>query len=180
MYIKKECEYIMLYAIDSTTKSKIEVVSKEEMNTYIQEQVSSLLSSGEGLSMFGVTATATEWNYCSGLTSNIQTQLNAKQSTITGGATTIVSSNLTASRALISNSSGKIAASSITTTKLGYLAKVTSDIQTQLNAKISTSASCNKNWAWSGQAGQPNWLWGSNDGSNCYVWNPANFRVNHA
>ena len=90
------------------------------------------------------------------------------------------SSNLTSSRALISNSSGKVAASSITTTKLGYLAKVTSDIQTQLNAKISTSASCNKNWAWSGQAGQPNWLWGSNDGSNCYVWNPANFSVNYA
>ena len=45
---------------------------------------------------------------------------------------------------------------------------------------IPTSASCNKNWAWSGQGGQPSWLWGSNDGSNCYVWNPSNFRVNYA
>lgn len=45
---------------------------------------------------------------------------------------------------------------------------------------IPTSASCNKNWAWSGQGGQPTWLWGSNDGSNCYVWNPSNFSVSYA
>ena len=42
---------------------------------------------------------------------------------------------------------------------------------------IPTSASCNKNWSYSGQSGQPSWLWGSNDGSNCYVWNPSNFNV---
>ena len=45
---------------------------------------------------------------------------------------------------------------------------------------IPVSASCNKNWSWSGQNGQPTWLWGSNDGSNCYVWNPSNFSVNYA
>ena len=127
-----------------------------------------------------LTATSSNIAASAAAVKTLNDNLDSKQSTITGGASTIVSSNLTASRALISNSSGKIAASSITTTKLGYLANVTSDIQTQLNAKISTSASCNKNWAWSGQAGQPSWLWGSNDGSNCYVWNPANFSVNHA
>ncbi len=34
-----------------------------------------------------------------------------------------------------------------------------------------------------GQAGQPTWVWGSNDigsVSNNYVWDPANFNVNHA
>ena len=36
----------MLYAIDSITKSKIEVVPKNEMNTYIEQQVSSILSGG--------------------------------------------------------------------------------------------------------------------------------------
>ena len=46
-----------------------------------------------------------------------------------------------------------------------------------LNGKISTSASCNKNWNWSGQAGQPSWLWGGNDGTNMYVYNPSNFTV---
>ena len=45
---------------------------------------------------------------------------------------------------------------------------------------IPVSASCNKNWSWSGQSGQPTWLWGSNDGANCYVWNPSNFSVNYA
>lgn len=50
----------------------------------------------------------------------------------------------------------------------------------QLNGKISTSASCNKAWNWSGQGGQPSWLWGGNDGTNMYVYNPSNFSVNYA
>lgn len=88
----------------------------------------------------GVTATTAELNHVDGVSSNIQTQLNAKQATITGAATTIDTENLTANRALISNSSGKVAASStITTTELGYLNGVTSNIQTQLNGKLSTS-----------------------------------------
>jgi len=70
-------------------------------------------------------------------TSSIQTQLNAKQATITGGATSIVSSDLTASRVLVSDASGKVAVSSVTTTVLGYL-DATSSIQTQLNAKQGT------------------------------------------
>lgn len=45
---------------------------------------------------------------------------------------------------------------------------------------IPTSASCNKNWHWSGQGGQPTWLWGGEDGSNMYVYNPANFNVTGA
>lgn len=86
----------------------------------------------------GLTATVTELNYVDGVTSDIQTQLNGKQATITGAATTVTSSNLTTSRALISNSSGKIAVSSISSTKLGYLTDVTSNIQAQINGKQST------------------------------------------
>ena len=86
----------------------------------------------------GITATTAELNHTDCVTSNIQTQLNAKQSTITGGATTITSSNLTSSRALISDINGKVAASStITETELNYLNGVTSNIQTQFNS-IST------------------------------------------
>lgn len=62
------------------------------------------------------------------------------QAAVTGGASTVASVNLTASRALISNSSGKIAVSAVTSTELGYLAGVTSAIQTQLNAKAPTSS----------------------------------------
>lgn len=77
--------------------------------------------------------TSTEFDYLDGVTSNIQTQLNGKQATITGAATSIVSSNLTASRAVVSDGSGKVAVSSVTSTELGYLSGVTSAIQTQLN-----------------------------------------------
>lgn len=79
--------------------------------------------------------TATELGYVSGVTSAIQTQIDGKQSSITGAASTIATSDLTASRALVSNSSGKVAASSITSTKLGYLTDVTSNIQSQIDGK---------------------------------------------
>ena len=65
---------------------------------------------------------------------------NSKQSTITGGASTITSSNLTTNMALISDSSGKVAAhSSISSTELGYLDGATSNIQTQINNKVTMS-----------------------------------------
>lgn len=82
---------------------------------------------------------STELGYLSGVTSNIQTQLNGKQATITGGATSIVSDNLTASKALVSNANGKVAVSSVTATELGYLSGVTSNVQTQLDSKISSA-----------------------------------------
>ena len=83
--------------------------------------------------------TSTELGYLDGVTSSIQTQLNGKQATITGGASTITSSNLTANRALISNASGKVTVSAVTSTELGYLDGVTSAIQTQLNGKAPSS-----------------------------------------
>lgn len=69
----------------------------------------------------------------------LQTEVAGKQATITGGATTITSSNLTASRALVSDASGKVAVSAVTSTELGYLDGVTSNIQTQLNSKLSSA-----------------------------------------
>lgn len=68
-----------------------------------------------------------------------KTALDGKQEKVTGAATTITDSNLTADRALISNSSGKVAVSSVTSTELGYLDGVTSNIQTQLNNKLSSA-----------------------------------------
>ena len=68
-----------------------------------------------------------------------QTALNGKQATITGAATTITDNNLTANRALISNSNGKVEVSSVTSTELSYLDGVTSNIQTQLNNKLSSA-----------------------------------------
>jgi hypothetical protein len=77
---------------------------------------------------------------------NLQSSLDAKQATITGGATTITNSNLTANRALISNGSGKVAVSDVTSTELGYLDGVTSAIQTQLNGKAASSHTHNTSY----------------------------------
>ncbi len=70
---------------------------------------------------------------------NLQTSLDAKQATVTGGASTITSSNLTTNRALVSDSSGKVAVSAVTSTELGYLDGVTSNVQTQLDGKAASS-----------------------------------------
>ena len=81
------------------------------------------------------TISNTEFGYLNNVSSNIQTQLDAKQATITGSATTIDTESLTADRAVISNGSQKIAVSDVTSTELGYLDGVTSAVQTQLDAK---------------------------------------------
>jgi hypothetical protein len=84
--------------------------------------------------------TDTELGYLDGVTSAVQTQIDSKQATITGGASTIASSDLTVSRALQSNGSGKVEVSDVTTTELGYLDGVSSAIQTQLDAKQTSDA----------------------------------------
>lgn len=66
--------------------------------------------------------------------------LSTKQDTITGAATTVTTADLTGSRVLVSNPGGKIAVSAVTTTEVGYLVGVTSDIQTQLNAKANSGS----------------------------------------
>ena len=80
----------------------------------------------------------TEFSYLDGVTSAIQTQIDSKQATITGGASSIASSNLTVSKALASDGSGKVAASSVTATELGYVSGVTSALQTQIDSKQAT------------------------------------------
>jgi hypothetical protein len=87
------------------------------------------------------TTTATEIGYVNGVTAPIQTQLNNKQDTITGAATTITGTNLALNRAVISNGSGKVAVSATTSTELGYVSGVTSAIQTQIDAKLTTPTS---------------------------------------
>jgi hypothetical protein len=97
-----------------------------------------LVSDGSGdVSVSDVTST--EVGYLDGVSSAIQTQLDAKQATITGSATTIDTESLTASRAIISNASQKIAVSDVTSTELGYLDGVTSAVQTQIDAKAATT-----------------------------------------
>lgn len=62
--------------------------------------------------------------------------------------------------------SGNITCNSITIRNVGSVTDL-------LNSKLSTSASCNKNWNWSGKNETPAWIWGGSDGTNMYVYNPA-------
>jgi hypothetical protein len=103
------------------------------------------------------TVSSTELGYLDGVTSSIQTQLNAKQPSgnfviktgdtmsgdlifSTGNSITINSA--TGNTVAIFNASKELFSSSVTSTELGYLDGVTSAIQTQLNNKqaVSTGA----------------------------------------
>ena len=100
--------------------------------------------------------TSVELDYLDGVTSNLQTQLNAKEPTITvlpvakGGTNS--STALTNDLVMIS-SAGSIVESTISTTELGYLDNVTSDIQAQLNDKIEYDVQTNSG-AFGAVAGQ--------------------------
>jgi hypothetical protein len=89
-----------------------------------------LLSNGSG--KVGVSAvTSTELGYVSGVTSSIQTQLDAKEPSI----------NLTVNRALLSDVNGNLDVSFVTDTELGYLSGTTSSLQTQINNVSGTTGS---------------------------------------
>ncbi|OGS58483.1 MAG: hypothetical protein A2Y19_00575 [Firmicutes bacterium GWE2_51_13] len=98
-----------------------------------------LISDGNG-KVIAAIVTVTELGTLAGVTSAIQTQLNAKQATINGPASTITSGSLPANRVLLTDGNGKVANSEVTTTELEFLAGVTSSLQTQLNAKLGSSA----------------------------------------
>ena len=108
-----------------------------------------LLTTDTNKKIISSSTTTSEINSLSGVSSNIQTQLNAKQATITAGtnlsfdgttlnATGGGSSTITANRVAVSDGTGALTASSITTTELDFLDGVSSAIQTQLNTKQAT------------------------------------------
>lgn len=101
--------------------------------------VSKALVSDANGKVAAAAVSAAELAYLIGVTSGIQSQLNAKQATITGGATSIVSANLTASKALVSDASGKVAGSAVSAVELAYLVGVTSGIQAQIDGKLATA-----------------------------------------
>jgi hypothetical protein len=80
--------------------------------------------------------TTDELSHLSGVTSNIQTQLDSKMSgtdpTFTGPITT----QLPANRAVTTNAASELSESPVTDTELSHLSGVTSALQTQLDAKL--------------------------------------------
>lgn len=119
------------------------IISSTDNNTTYSAAGSALglVKSGGDVSISSgvITVNDDSHNHTIANVDNLQSSLDAKQATVTGGASTITSSNLTANRALISNGSGKVAVSEVTSTELGYLDGVTSNVQTQLDGKSGTS-----------------------------------------
>ena len=85
---------------------------------------------------------------------------------------------LTINRALVSDGSGVVSVSSVTSTELGYLAGVTSAIQTQLNAKMTNPMTTGGDVIYGGASGAPTRLANgsagqvltSQGGTNAPVW----------
>jgi hypothetical protein len=125
-------------AIIGATKTKITYDAKGLVTAGADIEATDLPSGIDATKIADGSVTNAEFQYLGSVTSDIQTQLNGKQATITGAATTIDTEDLTASRALVSDGNGKVAVSSVTSTELGYVSGVTSAVQTQLNAKIAT------------------------------------------
>lgn len=80
--------------------------------------------------------TPTELGYVSGVTSAIQTQINAKAPSASPTFSGTITTPLTASRAMVTGASSELAVSATTATELGYVSGVTSAVQTQLDAKV--------------------------------------------
>ena len=126
----------------NTTDSKLEYFDTSykfiASENYVNTQINNLIDSSPA-ALDTLNEIAAALNDDPDFYNTINTLINTKQDTVTGAATTIVSSDLTVSRALISNASGKVAVSSVTDTELGYVSGVTSDIQTQIDAKYDKS-----------------------------------------
>ena len=120
---------------DGTTAGGHTLVTNTATQTLTNKTLTSPNITSLSLGGVAITATGTELNYVDGVTSAIQTQIDAKQATITGAATTIDTENLTLSKALVSDGSGKVAVATTTSTEIGYVNGVTSAIQTQIDAK---------------------------------------------
>lgn len=73
-------------------------------------------------------------------------ETETKKVTIANVKSVVGTTGLTASRALETNGSGSIVVSAITSTELNHLDGVSSGIQTQLDAKIATTASASNDF----------------------------------
>ena len=134
-------------AITGATKTKITYDSKGLVTAGADLAAGDLPTGIDATKIADGTVSNTEFGYLDGVTSAIQTQLNAKQATITGAATTIDTEDLTASRALVSDGSGKVAVSSVTSTEIGYLSGVTSSVQTQITDRTPKLITTNRQTA---------------------------------
>ena len=114
------------------------IYTKTQTDTQISTAISNLVASAP-TTLNTLNEIAAALNNDPNLATTLTNQIASKQPTITGAASTITTSNLTASSVLVSDTSGKVAASSVSNTQLGYLTGVNSNIQTQLDTRLTYS-----------------------------------------
>lgn len=82
------------------------------------------------------TATSTEVSYLSGVTSNIQKQLDTKSTQNNPVFTGTITTPLSGDKVVITTSDNKLGTSRVTSTELSYLSGTTKAVQEQLNNKL--------------------------------------------
>lgn len=119
-------------AVSATTAAELGALNAKTASRAVVTDGSGLISTAA--------VTATEIGHVSGVTSAIQTQINAKAPIASPTFSGTITTPLTASRAVVTGASNELSAAATTATEIGYVNGVTSAIQTQLNAKAATSA----------------------------------------
>tara|TARA_R110000868_G_scaffold143859_1_gene362470 strand:+ start:8816 stop:10387 length:1572 start_codon:yes stop_codon:yes gene_type:complete len=124
---------VQAYDADLTTLSGLQVGTATAL---------AALASSEVEILDGATLTTAELNYVDGVTSSIQTQLDAKQAgdaqlTTLAGMTSGAATNLVA---LTATELAILDEATVTTTELNYVSGVTSSIQTQIDTKQNSDA----------------------------------------
>tara|TARA_Y100000385_G_scaffold244093_3_gene261955 strand:+ start:3419 stop:5935 length:2517 start_codon:yes stop_codon:yes gene_type:complete len=77
------------------------------------------------------------------ITSNVQGQLNSKQSTINGSINSILNSNFVPGKAIITNNTGELESSTLDTTQLDFLSNISTDLQTNIDFLLISSNNLN-------------------------------------
>jgi hypothetical protein len=131
-------EFLISIEGQSNPEYRFSTDGKFYSNTVIADNFIGTLSTTNLSGILSIANGGTGSSNTAGALSNL-----GAQSIITGAATTITSSNLSPSRAVVSNAVGKITTSNATLQELDYISGATSNIQTQLNSKLSASSFVN-------------------------------------
>lgn len=97
---------------------------------------------------WGTVTLPPEMQYLSGLDQNVKSKFDAIDLALGNVQSSIT---LDPSKVVVSDNLGKLASHALDSAKLAFLAGVSSDIQTQLNGKLGTSATAANSVKWSGR-----------------------------
>jgi hypothetical protein len=125
---------VIKFIKDITTKPTSTINFSEAGSSFAAVQVGALTAASATIG----DVSNTELQYVNGVTSAIQTQLDAKLATTTAASTYAPLADPTFTGTVVLPSTTSIG--TVSATELGYVAGVTSAIQTQLNGKLGTSS----------------------------------------